>query len=304
MLRCASRRANFRLYFFQQILEHRLNAYHNKSNQQFAMNDRGFVKTFLEKWGLMLRALLFVLPLVGLKIFVHHFGFEFLTVGTLTSALVGGVFFVVAIILAGVMSDFKEAEKMLAELGTSIDNLVVETQLIGSAGEVVEIGKLAQDLVRACINNLTRLNSWKMGEIQIIIDKFEAEVRRFNGEGKQISVLLRLRTELSNIKRISSRIDVIKETTFLPAAHTIAEVGITAIILVLVFSKIEPFYEGVFFISTLSLILTSIVILINDIDNPFSGYAKVDIRVIEKLARHLDEEQITNEKTQIPIIPS
>jgi hypothetical protein len=243
------------------------------------------------KWGLVFKALLIVIPVVGLKILFHQLDFDNFAVGTLTSALVTGVFFVIAIILAGVLTDFKESEKLVGELATSIENIYMECRLIGSLEEVADIQHHTRELVHTVMANFKGRGTWKLSEINPVVEDLDDEIRAFMAGGKNTSVLLRIRTELSNIKRISYRIEMIKETTFLTPAHAILETGVTGIIIVLLISQIEPYYEGLFLFGLLSLLFTSIILLINDMDNPFEGYINVDLQAIYRLEKHLDGQQ-------------
>lgn len=249
------------------------------------------MKLFKAKWGLVLKALALVVPLVGVKVAVHHLGWDVIPVGTLTSALITGTFFVVAIILAGVMTDLKESERMVSEFAASIEALYNDARLMEPDVRVAEMLSHVRDLIRVSIANFERRKSWKLGEVNPAIRRIEEDLRSLNQDGKPLSILLRVRTELTTLKRISYRVEGIKETTFLPAAHAIVEVGVCALVLVLVFSTIEPFYEGLLIVGAISLLLTSTVLLIDDMDNPFGGYVGIDLSVIRRLERFLDERQ-------------
>jgi Ca2+-transporting ATPase len=74
----------------------------------------------------------------------------------------------------------------------------------------------------------------------------------------------------------------------LPAGQAIAELTTGSALLVMLLLKIDPFYEGLVLTGVISLILTSVVLLIKDMDNPFEGYAKIDLRQINKLDKYLD----------------
>jgi hypothetical protein len=248
------------------------------------------MKALRVKWGLVLKALLIVMPLIGIKIAFHYLGWEFLEIGTLTSALVSGVFFVIAIILAGVLSDFKECERMLGEFASSIENIYRDSKLIGTESEITDLLSHLRDLVRTALFNFKLHGSYKMSEISPILDMIEADILSFNKQGKPISVITRMRSDLANIKRISYRVETIKETTFLTAAHAIAETGGCGVVLVLLISKIEPYFEGLLFMGVLSLIITSVILLIKDMDNPFEGYAMVDLGTFYKLEKYLNGE--------------
>jgi len=250
------------------------------------------MKTFRKKWGLVLKALMIVIPLIGVKIAFHYLGWEIMEIGTLTSALVSGVFFVIAIILAGVLTDFKESERILGDFASSIENIYRDSKLIGTESEVTDLLFHLRGLVSTALLNLNLHNSFKMSEISPIIEMIETDVLSFNQQGKAISVITRMRSDLANIKRISYRVETIKETTFLTAAHAIAETGVTVIVIVLLLSKIEPYYEGLLFIGVLSLILTSVLLLIKDMDNPFEGYATVDLGTLYKVEKYLNNDDL------------
>lgn len=247
------------------------------------------MKHFKTKWGLVLKALLLVLPLIGLKVLVHHLGWDVIPVGTITSALITGTFFVVAIILAGVMTDLKESERIVSEFAASIETLYNDARLMEPDVEVAAVLTHLRELIRTSIANFERHKSWRLREVTPAIRYVEEDVRGLNQKGKPLSILLRMRSELTTLKRLSYRVESIKETAFLPAAHAIAEVGVCAIVLVLMLSAIEPFYECLIIFGIISLLLTSTVLLIDDMDDPFGGYAAVDMRVIRKLDRFLDE---------------
>jgi hypothetical protein len=249
------------------------------------------MKKMRVKWGLVLKALAITVPIVGAKVAFHYLGWEGLGIGTLTSALVTGVFFVIAIILAGVLTDFKESEKMLGEFASSVENIYKDSRLIGSGAEVAGLLSHERDLVHAATGNFRLPKNEKTADLSPLIDTIEADVRSFNQQNKSLSVVTRMRTDLANLKRIASRIETIKDTTFLTPAHAIAQVGVAGIVAVLLITKLDPFYEGLLLMGVLSLVLISVVLLINDMDDPFTGYATVDLGVIYKLENYLDGMQ-------------
>jgi len=247
------------------------------------------VKLFRARWGLVLKAIVLVIPLLGLKVLVHHLGWDVIPVGTLTSALIGGTFFVVAIILAGVMTDLKESERIVSEFAASIETLYNDARLMEPDVDASAVLAHLRDLIRVSIANFERKGSWRLSEVSPALRRIEEDVRTMNQKGKPLSILLRMRSELTSLKKFSYRVESIKETAFLPAAHSIAEVGVCAIVLVLILSTIEPFYESLLVVGIISVLLTSTVLLIDDMDDPFGGHAAVDMRVIRNLDRFLDE---------------
>lgn len=70
----------------------------------------------------MLKVFGFVAVLLVTKAAIHQFELDFVTIGPLVTAFVGaaGVIFIIAIILACILSDYKESEKISSEPVASI----------------------------------------------------------------------------------------------------------------------------------------------------------------------------------------
>ena len=102
----------------------------------------------------------------------------------------------------------------------------------------------------------------------------------------------KIRTELGNIDRLTSRVRTIAETSFIPAAYAIAEIAVVGVILILFFVKIDPYYEGMIIFSIIIALLISIILLIRDMDNPFEygqkTFADVDLSPILEIEKYLN----------------
>ena len=56
--------------------------------------------------------------------------------------------------------------------------------------------------------------------------------------------IIKMRNELHNIEKISNRIDTIEETNFLPAAYALSQVAVLFVMLILLFSIVDPYVIG------------------------------------------------------------
>ena len=240
------------------------------------------------KWGIMFRALIVVVPLLALKVLLHYLGLEVITVGPVITALVAGIFFVIAIILSGVLADFKESERMPGELVASLEALYKDTILAGTKETVPGTLEKVRNLTRSIIANFERKGSWKASEVNVLIDVIDEDIRSFSERGAAPAFIVKLRNEVGAVKKICNRVEIIKETSFLPAGQAIAEFAIGTGILVMLLLQLEPVYEGCVLIGVIALIFTSTVLLIRDMDDPFEGHAKVDIKQIYKLEKYLE----------------
>jgi hypothetical protein len=80
----------------------------------------------------------------------------------------------------------------------------------------------------------------------------------------------RIRNEQANIRRILFRIEAIGGTSFLPSLLRIIEVVVVVFTVCLLFLKIDPMSNGVILVFIYGFLLTTILLVLEDLDNPFN----------------------------------
>ena len=92
--------------------------------------------------------------------------------------MISGVIFTIAILLAGVMTDFKESEKIPGELAASIKSLHKDFELLEFTAkkETGRAPSLLNNLIGVIINQFES-NKWKQSEIGEIIEKIHYDIR-------------------------------------------------------------------------------------------------------------------------------
>lgn len=88
------------------------------------------------------------------KITGHAIGIERISLNPMFSALVASTVFLLGFLLNGVLTDFKESEKIPAEIATALESLSLEVQAITSyhpeavvGGALTGIAQLGQDVL-------------------------------------------------------------------------------------------------------------------------------------------------------------
>jgi hypothetical protein len=118
-----------------------------------------------------------------------------------------------------------------------------------------------------------------------------------------------MKQEQNTIRRIITRIDTIRDTSFVSAGYTIAELATAFLFLGLLLTDIEPFWEALFYVIAIGFFMTYLIALIRDLDNPFSfardddaEAADVSIKPIADLAEKLRVRttNLPSESTPVP----
>lgn len=242
---------------------------------------------FWKRYGLIVETVAIVIVLLVIKAAIDYSGMSTIAVNPLITAFLGGVFFTIGILFAGAASDYKEAEKIPGELAVSLKSLYKDCSIIPvQAKEKKAIDSLQEHIKELlyAINSNFRRNVWKLKELDVVFDKINDDIIILSKAGVTPNFLIKLRTELTNVDRLAHRVDIITETTFIPAAYTIAEVAIGTIITILLFVNTEPRYIGLIILGATSLVLISLLLLIKDMDNPYEvdkkTYADVDLSIL------------------------
>ena len=253
------------------------------------------MESFMTKWGLLFKAFGITLSLLMVRLVFDYLNFDILAVTSLITAFIGGAIFTIAIIFAGTLTDYKESEKIPSEIATSIRSFYSDLDLVRVQDKtlVPRMQENTASLLR-CINTNFRNNVWNMEEMDSAVDTLNEDIGRLVDLNVPPNFVIKLKTEMTNIDRISHRVKTIAETSFIPAAYAISELAAAGVIILLFFVKLDPFYEGLILFTVLSMLLIALLLLIRDMDNPFEvgkkTYADIDLFLLWDLEKKLDEK--------------
>jgi hypothetical protein len=253
------------------------------------------MESFMTKWGLIFKAFGITLSLLMVRLVFDYLNFDILAVTNLITAFIGGAIFTIAIIFAGTLTDYKESEKIPSEIATSIRSFYTDLDLVRVSDKTIvqRMKENTASLLRS-INTNFRNNTWSMEEMDRAVDTLNADISRLVDLNVPPNFIIKLKTEVTNIDRISHRVKTIAETSFIPAAYAISELAAAGVIILLFFVKLDPFYEGLVLFTVLCMLLTALLLLIRDMDNPFEvgkkTYADIDLFLLWDLEKKLDEK--------------
>lgn len=223
-----------------------------------------------KKWSLLLKTLPAVGVVLGIRLVLNHMmGFEGLIEFSDVGMVFTGAIFLVGFMMSGVMSDYKESEKIPGELACSLE--AVGSNFIGARdgknvrnmdGAIQSVGELGRSVI-----------DWlhgkkKQTEIFDLIRSLEtaAVAADKNGAGFYAE---RAIAELVNIRKIVTRMGVISRTNFLPIGYALMELLVGATITLLFLAQFKTQLVEWLMLSFVSLICFNLMYLIKDIDDPF-----------------------------------
>jgi hypothetical protein len=223
----------------------------------------------LKKWHLAIKIIPILVSIFILKLIFHKVGFEIVTLNALFSSLIAATTFLIGFLITGVISDYKESEKLPGEMAASLETIYDEAYILDKNKGC----KVTKDFIAYYKDFLKSINDWfyrkertkNMIEKLHNMDNYFAEFESI----MQPNFMTRMKNEQSNLRRMIIRIDNIRDLSFIQSAYAIVESLAFFVIVGLLILKLEPFYESVFFTILVSFLMVYMILLIKDLDNPF-----------------------------------
>lgn len=230
------------------------------------------IMTMPNRYRLLLRVSTFVGFIIAAKLVAHTYGWEVISINPLFSGIIAANVFLMGFLLNGVLSDFKESERLPGELSASLENLAQEVIGIKLAKPEAEVGP--------CLNSISQLGqdivSWlhkkqRTAELMESLNSLTAHFAAME-QWTQATLVARLKQEQSNLRRSLTRIHTIRETSFISSGYLLSDLITILLCSGLVLAKIDPFHESIFFVTVISYLMIFLLFLIRDLDNPFGYY--------------------------------
>jgi len=229
------------------------------------------------------------------KVVVDRLGWDTVELNALYSGLVAGNVFLIGFLLAGTLADYKESEKLPGELAGRVKTIADECEIL--------FGAKQSACARGCLAHLqqlsTSITAWLRGGVAVDdplakLDGLNAFFLEFEPL-TQPNFIVRLKQEQSALRLLVLRMQTIKETSFVGAGYVIAEATSFLLIVALLIADVAQLAAEVFLIGAITFLLTYMILLISDMDDPFDydtngkvGAVEVSLAPLVYLASALD----------------
>lgn len=256
------------------------------------------------KWRLMLTTLpatLFMLILkLGLFYGLHFEGWvKFSEIGIVVT---GGIF-LLGFMLAGVMTDYKESERMPSEIACALetlDDIITLAYEVKLNFDVKDLRSRLYSVTESIIQYFER----KHGE-DVVFQKISSitEIARVMETANVGGIISRMSVEQYNLRKLFTRVTVIKRTNFLSTGYALLQVLSCIIFGLLLISKFDNIVVSGIIVCFITQIFVYMIRLIMDVDQPFeyssTGVPRasdVDLTPLLEYYNRAPKRQITGER--------
>lgn len=226
--------------------------------------------------------MLTTLPVVALVVVTRFLLEHFVTIdgknfqgvmdfGAIAPVLTGGVF-LIGLMLSGTMADYKESEKIPADLACSLETMEETVDWVATSKPSFPAKNLKQ-MIAAVTEDLIAwlLRKRSHGENFSSLEKLNGVVQEIDKVGAT-NPASRFLGEIHNLRKMVTRVGVISRTGFLASGYALLDTLVISVLGLLVISVYKQDFGSVgkyIIISFVALIFTYMWRLVRDLDDPF-----------------------------------
>lgn len=269
--------------------------------------------SFRKKFRLFFTVGAVVLLLGCFKVAVHYFGFEVLELNGLLTSGIGGAIFIIGFLLSSILADYKEAERIPADIRTSIEAIDGDLQsfaLVNDSLDLLACRRILLGMIDKLRSGLGHARDHK--DIPPVLDeigKLTPIFGRLEGMGMTANFVVRLRTTQDVLRRSMLRIYQIQRVEFVPSVHVLVQTLVFSIVIMMLFLKTEGDPASAMMFGFISYMFVYALYLVRLLEQPFAkGHGSVDdvsVFLLDELATNLrgliDESPAAQSVTDLEI---
>lgn len=253
------------------------------------------------KYYLFLSVLPIVIIVGTFKVGIHVLDWEVIPkeLSSFFPSILTGIVFLLGFLLAGVVSDYKESEKIPNEIAGSLFALWQEAEYLKVAAGIKSAESMMQKLRQFIPTLKSDFFIAENDNLSKLLNSISEDIIEMGKEGAAPNYILRMKAEVASIKKTVNRISVIKNTDFVPAVFICIKVIAIVFLGVYCLLKVEPWWGDLILVGIFTFVIFSILFLIKDMDDPFeydgSGELKsgeISLAVLDNLHKEFNEKVI------------
>jgi hypothetical protein len=249
------------------------------------------------KYHLLLSVIPIVIIIGAFKVVAHFLGWEVVPkeLTMFFPSILTGIIFILGFLLAGVVSDYKESEKIPNEIAISLFAIWQEADYIRNVSNLKSAEKLMTNLKNFVPILKHDFFILRNDRLLKLLDEISSDIIEIGRDGATPNYIIRMKTEVANLKKTINRIATIKSTDFIPSVFVSINAITIVFLAVYCLLNVDPWWGGLMLVSIFTFVIYSILFLIKDMEDPFeydgSGVIKSDeisLEVLENLQKEFN----------------
>jgi hypothetical protein len=207
--------------------------------------------------------------LVGIRALLWELGVEGLAATAVSSGIVAGGIFVVGLVVAGTLADYRDAERAPTDLAAGLYSILRESEAMHAVWSVPDLSELRRRLIAVVTTLRADIDAGDTRTCQAAVEDLSETFRELDESDAPANYIVRLRAEQAGLRRAVLRVYHLQREEFLPSAYAMIVAFVALIIVLLMVTNFDGQAESLVAVGFLSFFFLALLRLLNVISTPF-----------------------------------
>ena len=227
------------------------------------------MRRFLGNLELGATTLGIVLVLVGIRAVLWALGVEGMSPTALSAGIITGGVFVVGLVVAGTLGDYRDAERAPTDIATGLYSILRECESMNNVWGVPNLDGLRSRCIAIVTSLRADIDAGDSRTCQAAIEDLTETFQELDESDAPANYVVRLRAEQANLRKAALRVYQLQREEFLPSAYAMIVTFISLILVLLMFTNFDGLAESLVTVGFLSFFFLALLRLLNNISTPF-----------------------------------
>jgi hypothetical protein len=189
----------------------------------------------------------------------------------LGSSIVAGGVFVMGLVVAGTLSDYRDAERAPGDVAASLLSFLRDGESMHAVWGKPDLLTLKTRLISVVTTLRADINNGTTRQCQEAVEELSQTLIELEESDVPANYIVRLRAEQAAMRKSVLRMYTIQREEFLPSAKAMVTSLVVVILLLLLFTDMGGFVESLATVGFLSFFFVYLLRLLTVIDKPFKA---------------------------------
>jgi hypothetical protein len=210
-----------------------------------------------------------VAVLVAIRAVIWNLGITGMSTTPLASSIIGGGVFVMGLVVAGTLSDYRDAERAPTDIAAGLYALLREAEAMNKVWGKPNLEALRSRLIAVVTSLRSDINAGNTRDCQDAVEELSDSLLELEESDVPANYIVRLRSEQAALRKATLRMYHIQREAFLPSAKAMIMSLVAIIMVMLLFTDMGGYVESLVTLGFLSFFFVYLLRIINVIDKPF-----------------------------------
>jgi ABC-type multidrug transport system fused ATPase/permease subunit len=227
------------------------------------------VREVFGSYRVAVETLIIVAVLVVIRAVLWELGLVGMSTTPLVSSIIGGGVFVMGLVVAGTLSDYRDAERAPTDVAAGLYALLREGEAMHKVWGRPDLEALRRRLIGVVTSLRADIDGGSTRQCQAAIEEVSESLLELEESDVPANYIVRLRSEQAALRKSALRVYHIQREEFLPTAKAMIVSLVVIIVVMLMVTDMGGRTESLFTVGFLAFFFVYLLRLLNVIDKPF-----------------------------------